>query len=198
MVSARPEKVARPWPETLYSHLAWRLRKIMKRILILGCPASGKSTLARRIAQLTGLPLVHLDRLYWRPGWVEAPQTEFCVQLAAELARDTWIIDGNYRSTLALRLESADTAIFLDFPRWPCLGRAMRRSVFGFDRQRPDTADGCREKLDPEFLGFIWRFRREYRPRLLAALDGFPAEKILLRSPAEVGRFLSALHNAKH
>ncbi len=163
----------------------------VRRVLILGCPASGKSTLARHLATTTGLPLVHLDRLYWRANWIEASQTEFRAQLDVELARNAWIMDGNYGTTVALRLASADTAILLDFPRWRCLWRAIKRSVVEYGRMRPDMADGCREKLDPAFLHFIWRFHVQYRPTLLTELDHFAGEKIVLRTPSDVEAFLA-------
>lgn len=165
----------------------------MKRVLILGCPASGKSTFARRLAASTGLPLVHLDRIYWRPNWVEAAKEEFDARLAAELARDAWIVNGNYGRTIARRLAAADTAILLDFPRWRCLWRAFRRSALGFGRTRADMADGCREKFDPEFFAYIWRFPGEQRPTLLEELARFRGETIVLRSPAAVRRFLDRL-----
>jgi len=165
----------------------------VRRVLVLGCPASGKSTLAGKLALVTGLPLVHLDRLFWRPNWVEASEEEFREDLTAELSKDAWIIDGNYGRTIALRLERADTAILLDFPRWLCLGRAAKRSVMGWGRTRPDMGSACPEKLDPEFLRFIWTFGRDDRPKLLAELDRFPGNKIVLRSQADATGFLSGL-----
>jgi adenylate kinase family enzyme len=165
----------------------------VRRVLILGCPASGKSTLARRLAELTGLPLVHLDRLYWRAKWIEASQTEFRAQLDAELAKSAWIIDGNYGTTVALRLAYADTAILLDFPRGRCLCRAIEQSIVEYGRPRPDMADGCREKLDPAFLHFIWRFHKHYRPKLLSELDRFAGEKIALRNCRDVEALLGDL-----
>ena len=165
----------------------------MRRVLVLGCPASGKSTLSRKLASIKGLPLVHLDRIFWRPNWVEATEDEFQASLAAELGKDAWIIDGNYGRTLAQRLERADTAILLDFPRRVCLCRAVKRSVTGWGRWRPDMGEGCPEKLDPEFLRFIWRFGRDHRSKLLAEFDRFPGKKIVLRSPAEVSRFVASL-----
>lgn len=162
----------------------------MKRVLILGCPASGKSTFARALAVSTGLPVVHLDRLYWRANWIEAAEEEFHAQLAAELAKDVWIMDGNYSSTIAPRLALADTAIFLDFPRWLCLWRAVRRVILGQGRGRPDMAPACRERFDPSFFYFLWKFHETYRPKLVSELDRFSGETIVLRSPAEAKEFL--------
>jgi adenylate kinase family enzyme len=136
---------------------------------------------------------VHLDRIFWRSNWVQATAEEFQADLAAELRHDAWIIDGNYGRTVALRLQRADTAILLDFPRWLCLWRALKRSVTGWGRPRPDMGEECAEKLDLPFLRFIWRFRREQRPDLLAQLDCFSGKKIVLRSPAKVRQFLASL-----
>jgi adenylate kinase family enzyme len=167
----------------------------VKRVLILGCPASGKSTLARELARRTGLPLVHLDRVFWRPNWVQATEEQFQASLAVELKKPKWIMDGNYGRTIVERLEFADTAILLDFSRWLCFWRAAKRSLVGLGRTRPDMGDECREKFDPEFFYFIWRFRRDHIPKVMDALDRFPGEKVVLRSPSEVRRFLASLRS---
>ncbi len=169
----------------------------MKRVLVLGCPASGKSTLARVIAADTGLPIVHLDRIYWRSGWIESSEEEFRARLAIEIEKEAWIIDGNYANAITPRLRFADTAIVLDFPRWRCLWRAVKRSLWGWGKSRTDMADGCRERLDPEFLKFIWNFRRDYRPRLFGELERFTGERILLHSPTDVKRFVESLHRPR-
>ena len=139
---------------------------------------------------MTGLPLVHLDRMYWRPNWVEPSKAEWLKQLAVEVNEDAWIMDGNYGGTIAQRLEAADTAIFLDFPRWLCLWRAVKRVATEWGRRRPDMADGCRERFDPEFFLFIWTFCKVHRPRLLQDLRKFRGDTIVLRSPAEVRKFI--------
>lgn len=165
----------------------------MRRVLILGSPGSGKSTFARALAAQTGLPLIHLDQLYWRPNWTEAPPAEWRAQLEAVLAQDAWIIDGNYGSTLAMRLKRADTAILLDFPRWLCMARTLRRVALGWGRVRPDMAAGCPEHFDLELLRFIWSFSKRQRPALLKALGEFAGETMVLRSAEEVRRVLADL-----
>ncbi len=94
----------------------------MKRVLIIGPCGSGKSTLACELAPRMGLPLVHMDQLGWQAGWVETEKAELNARLAAAVAEDEWLIEGNYGSTLAPRLERADTVIYLDFPIRLCLG----------------------------------------------------------------------------
>ena len=138
----------------------------MQRIVILGNAGSGKSTLARALGQRLGLPVVHLDRLFWEPGWVEPDAEQFRERMRAALATDAWVSEGNYaRRTFDLRLPRADLVIWLDTPRWTCLRRVIVRSLL--NRPRPDLAEGCREKLDREFLTFlkfVWQFDRGYRP----------------------------------
>lgn len=162
----------------------------MKRVLILGSPGAGKSTFARELAARTELPLIHLDCLYWRPNWIEPSADEWHARLASVLLEDTWIIDGNYGSTVDVRLKRADTAIVLDLPRWRCLMRAVKRIVAGRGKVRPDMAPGCPERFDLEFLGYIWTFRKEHQPKLLEALADFDGETIVLRSPAYARSFL--------
>lgn len=138
----------------------------MQRIMILGNAGSGKSTLARLLGQRLGLPVVHLDKLFWEPGWVEPDAEQFRERMRAALRGDAWISEGNYaRRTFDLRLPRADLVIWLDTPRWTCLRRVIVRSLL--NRPRPDLAEGCREKLDRAFLTFlkfVWQFDRGYRP----------------------------------
>lgn len=167
----------------------------MKRVLVVGPGGSGKSTLARRLAARTGLPLIHLDTLYWRPGW-EAPAKDEWERTVRELVRrDAWIIDGNYGATLDPRLDAADTVIFLDLPRRTCLRRIVQRRLRFRGRSRPDMAEGCPEQLTWAFLRWVWTFPKERRPILLRKLEGVAGEKdvITLRSPADVERFLASV-----
>ncbi len=164
----------------------------MKRVMIIGCSGAGKSTLARELAQRTGLPVIHLDREHWRPGWVEPPELEWQSRVAQLAGQPEWIIDGNYGSTLKTRLARADTVILLDFPRWRCLWGIFRRIRASYGRTRDDMAAGCPEKLDLEFLKWVWNWRRNSRPRTLALLDEFSGRVHILRSPSEVKFFLTA------
>src|SRR6187402_354163 len=123
-----------------------------ERILIIGSPGSGKSTMARALAARTGLPLVHLDQIYWQPDWVERDKAEWLATLTAALAEPRWIIEGNYSSSLAQRLAAADTAVLLDVPTWRCLWRITKRVSTYRGRVRPDMAEGCPERFDWEFF----------------------------------------------
>lgn len=160
-------------------------RKPLRRLLILGSPGSGKSTLARQLAARTGLPLIHLDQMYWRAGWVEPTRDEWLAQLRRALDEPAWIIDGNYAGSLPLRLTRADAAIVLDYPTGLCLLRALRRVLTTRGTVRPDMAPGCPERLDPGFLHYVLRFRREQRPLMLAALQDFPGRVFWGHSPRQ-------------
>ena len=115
----------------------------MKRVLIVGCSGAGKSTLARELSSIVDVPLVHLDHLFWMPGWIERTTSEFDQLLQTELEKECWIIEGNYKRTLPHRLQFADTVIFLNFNRWICAWRALKRWIF----QQGEQAKGCPQKV---------------------------------------------------
>ncbi len=143
----------------------------MQRILILGCSGSGKTTLALVLSELTGVPVVHLDKLYWQPGWTKPDERLWQGRLAEVLQRDSWIMDGHFGSTITRRLEVADTAILFDFPTTLCIFRAIKRVLGTWGTVREDMADGCPERFDWEFLRFIWSFRRKRLPGVLMRLE---------------------------
>ncbi len=165
----------------------------MRRVLILGCSGAGKSTLSLALAARTGLPVIHLDKHYWRAGWVEPPKEEWRVQVAALTAKPEWIMDGNYGGTVVDRLAVADTAVVLDFSTATCLWRVTKRIAAGYGRTRPDLADGCPEQIDLAFFRYVVRFRRNQRPRLMSALKGFGGRAVILTRPSEVPEFLDGL-----
>lgn len=167
----------------------------MQRVLILGPCGAGKSTLGRTLAQRTGLPLHHMDRLHWKPGWVESTREELLERLTPILAGDRWIIEGNYGGTLRPRLQRADTVLVLDYPPRIYRYRVLKRIVSGYGRTRDDMTEGCPERLDAEFLRYVWRFDRDTRPRMLATLAERPAGQALhtFRHPRELDAFLATL-----
>jgi len=167
----------------------------MNRIAIIGSGGSGKSTLARQLGRTLGLPVIHLDALFWRPGWVETPRDEWEVLQRTLIAAERWFLDGNYGGTMEIRLRAADTVIYLDLPRFVCLRAAVWRSLRGFGRTRADVAPGCPEKLDLTFYRWIWEYPATRRPKILARLARLPAATrvIRLRSRRDLCRFVNSL-----
>ena len=172
----------------------------MKRIAVIGSGGAGKSTLARKLGGILGLPVIHLDALYWKPGWVAPPWEEWREIVAGVVGGNSWIIDGNYSGSLDIRLPAADTVVFMDYPRWRCFWNILKRTVRHLGRSRPDMAPGCRERIDLEFLRWIWLFPLDTRPRILARIGEYTAGKpvIVLRNPAEVRRFVVSLRETTH
>jgi adenylate kinase family enzyme len=164
----------------------------MKRVAIVGCSGGGKSTLAVRLGERLGLPVIHLDTLFWRPGWVESEPLAFRERLREALAAPAWISDGNFMATADLRLPLADTIVWVDQPRLTCLWRALLRLVAWTGRSRPDLAPGCPERFDMEFLRYIWNWDRVTRPRVQQAIERFGgrARLVRLRSDREIAGFL--------
>jgi adenylate kinase family enzyme len=170
----------------------------MRRVMLIGSGGAGKSTLAVRLGERLGLPVVHLDARHWHPGWVATPDPEWRREVAALAAAPAWIIDGNYGGTLDLRLAAADTVVFLDLPRRVCLWRVMTRTVRTAGRSRPDMAAGCPERVDREYLGFlrwVWTYPATRRPGVLRRLAALPptTRVVRLRSQREVDAWLDAL-----
>lgn len=141
----------------------------MQKVLIIGSGGAGKTTFARKLSAATGLPVVHLDRLYWHPGWVATPAEEWQLVVQNVVAGERWVIDGNYGGTVDLRLAAADTVVFLDIPRIRCLARAVRRGVIYWRWTRDDMAPGCPERITWEFVRWIWTYPTTRRPSGLAS-----------------------------
>lgn len=168
-----------------------------RRIVVTGMAGAGKSTFSRALSARTGLPVIVLDVHFWLPGWAEPTEAEWREKQRSLLAGDDWIVEGNYHGTLDLRLERADTVVFLDPPWWICAWRALVRGV----RTRPANfklPDGCDEfrlrRLRDEWrLAWrIWRVRRSERDRELEILSqrGKHVAMDVLRSKRAVREFL--------
>jgi adenylate kinase family enzyme len=171
----------------------------MKRILILGPGGAGKSTFARQLAKLLKIELIHLDVLYWLPGWQEPSKEEWRKLVAEAVKRDSWIMDGNYTGSIDIRLPACDTVIFLDAPRLLCIWRVLKRRMLFSRSVRPDMAQGCPEKFDWKFMFYLWGYPEKVKPRIKKLIDVHCQDKnvIWLKSQEEVNRFLAeAEHHA--
>ena len=167
---------------------------MMERVIIIGCGGAGKSTLAQKMGQKTGLPVVHLDKLFWKPGWESLSRDEFDVLHRRELAKERWIIDGNFDRTIPERLARCDTVIYLDFSRLACLMGVCKRILTTYGTVRPDMGEGCPERFDWEFLCWVWNFNKNKRARnyrLLAEVE--EVDIIILKNRRQVERYLRNL-----
>lgn len=165
-----------------------------KRVLVIGCPGAGKTALARRLAPLFQLPLVHLDEHYWKPGWLPSDTLEWEARVVELCVQDEWIIEGGYTRTLELRLERADCVVFLDYDRVTCLTGVLQRVIEAPAKPRHDLPPDCPERVDWAFLRWIWNYHRDVRPRVLAALHAAPdAMQVRLTDRGEADRWLASL-----
>lgn len=160
---------------------------IGSRILVLGCPGSGKSTFAGKLQEKTGLPLIHLDRLWWRPDRTHISREEFDLRLAALLREERWIIDGHYSRTWEPRIRACDTVILLDYDEAVCLAGVMAR----VGQTRPDMP-WTESEPDPELIALVRAYRTNDRPALLALLERYPEKRqIVFRSREEADAWLA-------
>ena len=166
----------------------------MERIMIIGCPGSGKTTLALALKEKLGLPVVHLDQLWWTGNWENVTREEFDSRLAMAVNLDQWIIDGNFSRTIEMRLQRCDTIIYLDFDRWACLWGVICRVIRNYGKHRPDMGGNCPERFDPEFMKWIWNYNKENRTRNYTwVAQAKHAKSILLKNRKEVKQFLESL-----
>lgn len=165
----------------------------MKKIIVIGSGGAGKSTFSQRLGARLGLEVIHLDAHHWRPGWVAPPKDVWHAQVAELVKRDAWVMDGNFSSTLELRVKACDTVVFLDLPRRVCMWRVMKRLVTYYHQRRPDMAEGCRESFDFSFLRWVWGYRKRTRPTVVRLLEENEGRKrvVRLRTAREVEEFLS-------
>ncbi len=152
----------------------------MKKILILGCAGCGKSTLAKLLGKELNIPVIHLDRIFWKPGWEEEDKEVF-FRFQQELVReDSWIIDGNYRDSLDLRLAHADTVIYLDYPRRVALRGIFKRYFEYHNKERDTIGEGCKEKIDREFFMWVWNFKKKSKSLIINKINNYSHLNVLI------------------
>jgi len=159
----------------------------LKKIIVIGCPGSGKSTISRALHNKTGIPLYHLDMMYWNADKTTVEKSMFLERLSAVLEKDEWIIDGNYGSTMELRMVACDTVIFLDYPLRVCLdGIKERRGKPRSDIPWIETEE------DAEFIEFIKNYNEQQKPKVLELLEKYSDKNIvILESREQADAFLN-------
>ena len=161
---------------------------MIKKVIVVGCSGSGKSVFSRSFASLTGLPLYHLDNIWWREDGTNISREEFDAHLSKILAEEEWIIDGNYKRTMERRMAACDTVVFFDLPLEVCIeGIKERRG-----KPRPDMPwKGAGDSDDPEFMEFVRSFNQEHRPHVVELLEKYKDKNIVIfKSREESERFL--------
>jgi len=158
----------------------------MKRIMVIGCPGSGKSTFSRALHNVTGVPLFHLDMMYWNSDRTVVDKAVFRERLADTIEKSEWIIDGNYSSTLELRLQACDTVIFLDYPVETCLEGIRERQ----GKPRTDIP-WIETDEDAEFVEFVKNYNSQNRPEVMELLKKYSSKEILIfKNRNEADEFL--------
>lgn len=165
----------------------------MRRILVIGCSGAGKSTLARQLSAKLHIEVIHLDALFWNPGWVPTPKAEWREKVSRLCEKEQWIMDGNFSGTLSMRLQAADTVILFDFPRLLCLWGAFKRKFMYRGKTRPDMGAGCPEKIDAEFLKWIWNFNKNEKPQVAELLGNYKGKVYVLKSRKDAEEFIDGV-----
>lgn len=166
----------------------------MRRIAVLGCGGSGKSYVARELGRRTRIPVTHLDALHYDSAWKPLPPERFEAVQRDLVARDSWIIDGNYNSTLHVRLTAADTVVFMDTSTLGCLWGVLGRQLRNGAGQNPRT--GVYARITAGFVRYVLGYRRRMRPRVLAKLERYAepqAEVVVLRGRRATAQWLATV-----
>ena len=152
----------------------------LQKVIVIGCPGSGKSHFSRVLHELTALPLYHLDMLYWNADKTTVSREVFDNRLRSILSKDRWIIDGNYSRTMEKRLRACDTVFFLDLPTEVCLDGIKAR----LNRPRTDMP-WIETEEDPEFTAYVKSFATAQRPTILALLEKYPEKQVFIFTTRE-------------
>jgi adenylate kinase family enzyme len=152
----------------------------INKIAVIGCGGAGKSTFSTKLSRIIGIPIYHLDALNWKPGWVPTPKDEWDNIMKNLVKKEEWIIDGNYGSTIDIRLKKADTIIFLNMPTYTCIYRIFKRRIVYNNKSRPDMNEGCPEHLNLDYIKWVWNYNRERRNKILEKLKTYSNQKSVI------------------
>lgn len=162
----------------------------MDRILVIGNCGAGKTYFSEQLAQKLNLPLIHLDHLFWLPNWQQRPRAEFDKILLNALQKERWIIDGNYMRTLPTRIKYTSTVVYLNFNRWLCAYRVIKRFLKG-----QQQAQGCTQKIS---LSFLWKILFSHPLHQKKSIENLKTQYlqliwIELITPTDAANFLQSL-----
>ena len=167
----------------------------MKRVVVIGSPGSGKSTFSKKLGGKSGLPIIHLDYYHLQSEHNYRSDTDSWNSRVAELIKpDKWIVDGNYGASFPMRFKAADTIVFFDIPRRICLYRILKRYFYYQNRKREEMPDNWEEKLDLEFLKYVWRFNKQSKPKILNHIKNYKNGNVLIfKKSKEAEDYLSSI-----
>ena len=167
----------------------------MKKILIIGSSGAGKSAFAKALSRILGIPVCHLDVLYWKPDWTESPPDEFEAKQREILENEVFIIDGYYGLTFPMRLDKADTVFWLDFNRFVCFYSAVKRRIKHRNKVRSDMGSGCVEKIDKMFVMWILYHYPKQRKRIFTQLSEWKGNVVIFKNRRRMKEYLKSIDN---
>ena len=167
----------------------------MQRILVTGCCGAGKSTFSKKLQSILKLELIHLDQYYHKPNWEETEQKEWEKTVNELVEKPSWIMDGNYSETMEVRIKSADTIIYLDYPILKCFWRVIIRIFKYHGVVRSDMANGCKERFNLEFLHFVLTFNSKNRKGFMQKLKLVKDKKrvLVFKTDQQADKFLAQI-----
>ena len=158
----------------------------MRKVIVIGCPGSGKTTFAEKLNKITGIPLYYLDAIWHKPDKTHIPREEFDERIKEIFSQSEWIIDGNYKRTIEMRLKECDTAFLFDLPTDVCLQGVINR----IGKERYDLP-WLEKELDPEFKKFIEDFPKDTLPYIYELLEKYRDKDIIIfKSREEADEYL--------
>jgi adenylate kinase family enzyme len=164
-----------------------------RRVIVIGSPGAEKGALARAISERLKIPCIELERLYWRPGWQKPASDEWRAQVTELAAREDWVMEGTFPSTLDIRVARADWLVYIDAPMPVCLIRKLKEMTRGRRDPKAEVAPGCPQRFNGRLLRFIWHFPTSIGPRIntIIARERRNRTIFILRTKREMDDFLA-------
>jgi adenylate kinase family enzyme len=171
----------------------------MSRVVIIGPPGAGKTEFAEKLGNFLGIKKVnHLDHYFWKPGWVRTTGEERHSIILKLIEEDKWIIEGNFLDTIDDQFSRADIVVWLNLSAFICLYRVVSRYFSYMRNERPEIADGCRDKITPRFLFSIFLYKivdTKILKKKLLEKKSLPL--VVLNTPGQVAAYLNAVETRR-